>query len=63
MRNNKRRKQIDNYRCQMCGDWEGKKYDTVVIVEVQAHHIIPKSEGGETKLDNLNNFIERDSLF
>jgi len=53
MRAEIRRKQIDNYRCQICGDREGKKYDTGVIVEVQAHHIIPRSEGGENTLGNL----------
>lgn len=48
-----RRKQIDNYQCQICSDWQGKKYDSGVIVEIQTHHIIPKSEGGRNALENL----------
>ena len=53
MRTEIRRKQIDNYQCQICGDWEGKKYNTDVIVKIQAHHIIPRSEDGKTTLGNL----------
>ena len=48
-----RRKQMDHYQCQICGDWHGKIYPTGVTVNVEAHHIIPKSEGGKDKLDNL----------
>ena len=46
-------KQREKYRCQMCGDYQGKIYDSGVIVVVQAHHIIPKSEGGTNLPDNL----------
>lgn len=53
MRTKNRRKQIDNYQCQICGDLKGKRYDTLVIVEIQAHHIIPKSEGGKDEFENL----------
>jgi 5-methylcytosine-specific restriction endonuclease McrA len=44
---------MDNYQCQICNDWRGRKYFTGVTVEVQAHHIIPRSEGGETTIGNL----------
>ena len=53
MRNPTRRKIIDKFQCQICGDWKGKEYDVGVIVEIQAHDIIHKSEGGNSKLDNL----------
>ena len=46
-------KQRERYRCQMCGDYQGKIYDSGVIVVVQAHHIIPKSEGGTNMPGNL----------
>ncbi len=45
-------KQRDNNRCQICGDPHGKKYDSGVIVEAQAHHIIPKYMGGITSPEN-----------
>ena len=53
MSTKKRIKQRDNYQCQICGDYHGKKYPSQVIVQAQAHHIIPFSKGGETKFDNL----------
>ncbi len=46
-------KKIQKYQCQVCGDWQGRKYDSGVIVEAQAHHIIPKSECGQNTLENL----------
>ncbi len=46
-------KQRDKYQCQICGDWQGKEYDNGVRVEVQAHHIIYKSDDGETIPINL----------
>ena len=48
MSTKKKVKQRDNYRCQICGDPHGKKYDSRVIVKIQAHHIIPKFLGGKT---------------
>lgn len=53
MSTKKRRKQIDGFQCQICGDSHGKIYPSGVIVEIQAHHIIPFSKGGKTKLNNL----------
>ena len=46
-------KQREGHRCQICSDYQGKKYDSGVIVVVQAHHIIPKSKGGTNMPDNL----------
>jgi len=51
-------KQRDNYRCQICGDYHGKRYNTGVTVEVHAHHIIPKSEGGTNTPDNLTTLCD-----
>jgi hypothetical protein len=48
-----RRKQMDRYQCQICGDWHGKIYPTEVTVQVEAHHIRPKSEGGKDRINNL----------
>jgi hypothetical protein len=48
-----RRKQMDHYQCQICGDYHAKKYPSKVTVQVQTHHIIPLSEGGKTELNNL----------
>jgi hypothetical protein len=48
-----RRKQMDRYQCQICGDWHGKIYPTGVTVQVEAHHIRPKSEGGKDRINNL----------
>jgi len=39
----------DNYECQSCGAKGGRKGDA----ELEAHHIKPVSEGGETTLENL----------
>ena len=49
-------KKLANYRCQICGDWEGKIYPAFQPgekVEIQVHHILPRSEGGLTKKENL----------
>ena len=48
-----RRKQMDHYQCQICGDYHGKIYPSTITVQAQAHHIIPLSEGGKTELKNL----------
>lgn len=48
-----RRKQMDYHQCQICGDHHGKEYPSKITVQVQAHHIIPSSEGGKTELNNL----------
>ena len=39
----------DDYECQECGVLGGRKGDA----QLQAHHIIPVSEGGENDPDNL----------
>ena len=47
-------KQLANYKCQLCGDKHGKIYEeSRVKVELQAHHIIPMSKGGSSKIENL----------
>ena len=47
-------KQLANYKCQLCGDKHEKIYEeSGVKVELQAHHIIPKSKGGSRKIENL----------
>lgn len=48
-----RRKQMDYYQCQICGDYHGKIYPSIVTVQVQSHHVTPLSEHGKTKLNNL----------
>lgn len=45
-------KQRDKYQCQICGDCHEKRYNAGVIVKVQSHHIIPKSESGSNTPDN-----------
>jgi hypothetical protein len=47
-----RRKQMDYYQCQICGDQHGKEYPKITV-QVQAHHIIPSSEGGKAEFNNL----------
>jgi hypothetical protein len=49
----KKIKKEAGYQCQICGDARGKIYLENVKVEIQAHHIIPKSKGGKTSLENL----------
>lgn len=47
-----RRKKVyrrDDYKCQNCGDEGGPNGD----IELHAHHIVPKSEGGSDNLSNL----------
>lgn len=46
-------KYLAGYRCQICGDEDGKSYESGVRVELQAHHIIPSSKGGQRKIENL----------
>ena len=53
MSTKKRIKQRDSYRCQICGDNNGKIYDSGVIVEAQAHHILYGEKGGSNKPDNM----------
>jgi len=53
MSTKKKVKQRDSYQCQICGDRNGKIYDSGVIVKAQAHHIIYKEKGGSNKPDNM----------
>jgi 5-methylcytosine-specific restriction endonuclease McrA len=46
-------KHLAGYRCQICGDEDGKSYESGVRVELQAHHIVPRSQGGQRKIENL----------
>ena len=45
----KRTLKRDNWKCQSCGNSGGEFGDATL----QAHHIIPKSKGGDDKLSNL----------
>src|SRR5574341_1371769 len=54
MKSKKLIKHLADNKCQICGDEHGKVYqESSVKVELQAHHIIPKSEGGSSKIENL----------
>lgn len=53
MSTKKRVKQRDNNRCQICGDPNGKRYDSGVVVDTTVHHIIHKCMGGQTIPENL----------
>lgn len=56
--NSKRKKTLkrDNYTCQRCGY---TKDDSHASVPLQAHHIVPRSEGGPDTLDNLITLCRR----
>lgn len=45
----KQTKERDNWTCQKCGD-QGGPYGNATV---SAHHMVPKSDGGKDKLDNL----------
>lgn len=45
----KKTKERDHWECQRCGSRGGQKGDSIL----HAHHILPKSKGGEDRLDNL----------
>ena len=54
MKSTKLIKYLANNRCQLCFDEHEKVYEeSGVKVELQAHHIIPKSKGGSRKIENL----------
>ena len=53
MSTKKKVKQRENSRCQICGDRDGKIYDSGVISEAQVHHIVYKNKGGGNKPDNM----------
>ena len=45
----KKTKERDHWECQRCGSRGGQKGDSIL----HAHHILPKSKGGEDRLENL----------
>ncbi len=53
MSTKKKVKQRENYQCQICGDRDGKIFDSGVISEAQVHHIRYKNKGGENKPENM----------
>jgi predicted HicB family RNase H-like nuclease len=49
----------DNYTCQMCGFSAGQKYQDGEVVRLEADHILPLAEGGQTTVDNLQTLCSR----
>lgn len=49
----------DNYTCQMCGYAAGQTYSDGETVRLEADHIIPLAEEGQTTVDNLQTLCSR----
>lgn len=49
----------DNYTCQMCGYAAGQKFVDGEVVRLEADHILPLAEGGQTTVDNLQTLCSR----
>lgn len=49
----------DNYTCQMCGYAAKQKYADGEMVRLEADHIIPLNDQGETTVDNLQTLCAR----
>jgi 5-methylcytosine-specific restriction endonuclease McrA len=55
MRTQQRVKLRDGFACRLCGDWKDKIYPLTgaVVIDIHAHHIIPKSQDGPNTMENL----------
>lgn len=49
----------DNYTCQMCGYSAGQKYADGESVRLEADHIIPLADEGQTTVENLQTLCSR----
>lgn len=49
----------DNHTCQLCGFAAGQKYQDGEVVRLEADHILPLAEGGQTTVDNLQTLCAR----
>jgi len=49
----------DKHTCQICGYAAGEKYADGELVKLEADHIIPLADGGQTTVDNLQTLCAR----
>ena len=49
----------DNHTCQICAYAAGEKYSDGELVKLEADHIIPLADGGQTTVDNLQTLCSR----
>lgn len=49
----------DNYTCQICGYAAGEHYADGELVKLEADHIIPLADNGQTTVDNLQTLCSR----
>ena len=49
----------DNHTCQICNYSAGEKYADGELVKLEADHIVPLNDGGQTRVDNLQTLCSR----